>query len=48
MTTKEDFPALQGAVNTRIPPPVSMISAWTKAKKSTKTANGKTDTTVFL
>ncbi|CAF1634513.1 unnamed protein product [Adineta ricciae] len=41
LTAKEDFPALQGAVNTRIPPPVSMISAWTKAKKSTKTANAK-------
>lgn len=46
LAIKEDFPALQGAVNTRIPPPVSMISAWTKAKKSTKTANGKCATTV--
>ncbi|CAF2332409.1 unnamed protein product [Rotaria sp. Silwood2] len=36
---KEDFPALKGASNARIPAPVSMFSAWSTAKKSAKNAN---------
>ncbi len=40
-TMKEDFPALKGASHTKIPPPVSMFSAWSTAKKSAKNANGR-------
>ncbi|CAF0740473.1 unnamed protein product [Rotaria sordida] len=36
---KEDFPALKGARNAKIPAPVSMFSAWSTAKKSAKNAN---------
>ncbi|CAF0775306.1 unnamed protein product [Rotaria sp. Silwood1] len=36
---KEDFPALKGASNAKIPAPVSMFSAWSTAKKSAKNAN---------
>ncbi len=41
MNIKEDFPALKGASNTKIPAPVSMFSAWSTAKKSAKNANGE-------
>ena len=37
---KEDFPALKGAINSRIPAPVSMLSAWSTARKSAKNATG--------
>ena len=37
---REDFPALQPAANARIPPPVSLVSAWSNAKKSAKSGNG--------
>jgi hypothetical protein len=40
-TMKEDFPALKGASHTKIPPPVSMFSAWSTAKKSAKNASGR-------
>jgi len=35
----EDFPALQPAANSRILPSVSLVSAWSNAKKSAKNAN---------
>ncbi len=40
MTVNEDFPALKAAGNAKIPPPVSMFSAWSTAKKTAKNANG--------
>lgn len=36
MNVTEDFPALVGAVNRKIPAPVSMFSTWSTAKKSAK------------
>jgi len=33
MNITEDFPALGGATNRKIPPPVSMFSTWSTAKK---------------
>ena len=38
MDIKEDFPALKGATNAKIP--ASMFSAWSTAKKTAKTASG--------
>jgi len=40
MTVNENFPALKAAGNAKIPPPVSMFSAWSTAKKTAKNANG--------
>lgn len=40
MDMKEDFPALKGASNARIPAPVSMLSAWSTARKTAKNATG--------
>lgn len=40
MNVKEDFPALKGAINAKIPPPVSMFSAWSTARKTAKSASG--------
>jgi hypothetical protein len=39
VNVNEDFPALKSASNTKIPPPVSMFSAWSTAKKTAKNAN---------
>lgn len=39
MNVKEDFPALGGATNSKIPAPVSMFSTWSSAKKSAKNAS---------
>ena len=36
----EDFPALRAASNAKIPPPVSMFSAWSTVKKTAKSASG--------
>jgi len=36
MNITEDFPALGGATNRKIPPPVSMFSTWSTAKKTAK------------
>ncbi|CAM2700391.1 unnamed protein product [Rotaria socialis] len=41
---KEDFPALQGAINSKIPAPLSMFSAWSTAKKSAKNSNANAKT----
>lgn len=40
INTVEDFPALQGASNTRIRAPASMFSAWSTAKKAAKHVSG--------
>jgi len=48
MNIKEDFPALKGASNTKIPAPVSMFSAWSTAKKSAKNASGKKSEPFFF
>jgi len=48
MNTKEDFPALRGANNAKIPAPVSMFSTWSTAKKIIKknaNANAKGQST---
>jgi hypothetical protein len=48
MNMKEDFPALKGAINAKIPAPVSMFSNWSTAKKSAKQSSGKTKDQFFL
>ncbi len=48
MNIKEDFPALKGASNTKIPAPLSMFSAWSTAKKSAKSASGKNNDQLFF
>ena len=48
MNMNEDFPALKGASNGKIPAPVSMFSAWSTAKKSSKNANGKKNDKFFF
>jgi hypothetical protein len=42
-SVNEDFPALKSASNTKIPPPVSMFSAWSTAKKTAKNASGQSN-----
>jgi hypothetical protein len=48
MNIKEDFPALKGASNSKIPAPLSMFSAWSTAKKSAKNASGKNNDQLFF
>ena len=48
MNIREDFPALRGANNAKIPAHVSMFSAWSTAKKSSKNANGTTNSELLL
>lgn len=43
VNVNEDFPALKSASNTKIPPPVSMFSAWSTAKKTAKNASGQSN-----
>lgn len=40
MEIKEDFPALKGASNAKIPAPASMFSTWSTARKTAKNATG--------